>query len=297
LTPRQEGASRAGAGRRPVPHHIGPPGGILRGTRPQDEKQVNPFPRFPDSAPVPRGQSPTRRALAPSLALCLAALLPGCLSPARQGPRAPKHEDVMAPGKRHTVEKGETIWSIAKLYGVKPIDIVEVNNIKLEEAARLEAGRKLLIPPTVEPEPKAVADLRELEKRQESYEIDSEPYFVCPVTGPIIRNFHDPAGAGANCGIDIKAVGGANVVAAKSGVVVECASLAGWGNVILIDHGSNEKTFYAHLGAMKVSPGDRVKQRQVIGRVGTTGRVTGPTLHFRIYREGKPVDPRGRFSF
>jgi len=291
-------AGRADPGHvRPIARCLTPsasPDEVLRGTRFQDEKQVNAFPRFLNTAAV-RRQRLTRRAAVRCMALCIVALLPACVQPSRPGGRTPKHEKVKAAATRHTVEKGDTLWGIAKLYGVKPIDIVELNNIKLEDVAKLEVGRKLLIPET--DWPGIVAGLEKLAKRQESGKINSEPYFVCPVTGPIIRHFNDRTEVATNYGIDIRTTSGANVVAAKSGVVIECTSFAGWGNIILIDHGSDEKTFYAHLSAMKVAPGDHVKQRQVIGRVGTTGRVTSPTLHFRIYRQGKPVDPRGRFSF
>jgi murein DD-endopeptidase MepM/ murein hydrolase activator NlpD len=87
-------------------------------------------------------------------------------------------------------------------------------------------------------------------------------------------------------------------LAAAAGVVVWTRSeLSGpWGNNTLIDHGKGLSTFYPHQSTFNVTPGQQVKQGEVIGYVGTTGYVTGPHLHFEVHINGVPYDPMGWFG-
>lgn len=193
----------------------------------------------------------------------------------------------------HTVKPGETIWNIARLYGVKVIDIVERNNIKPEDVRKIEVGRKLIIPGVTKVKvAQFAADPPPKPKRLKRYVGAHELKFIRPVKGRAVGGFGSPTEVGIRSGVDFRAAAGASVRAAKSGLVLECATIGGWGKTILIDHGSGQKTFYAHLASVKVEPGEKVRQGQVIAEVGDTGRVAGPTLHFRIYQDGKPVDPR-----
>ena len=96
-------------------------------------------------------------------------------------------------------------------------------------------------------------------------------------------------------GIDLAAPSGTPVRAAAAGTVVEATIT--WsvspasGTVVVLDHGAGWSTFYTHLDAFEVSTGQRVEAGQTIGRVGSTGRSTGPHLHFEVRRNGEPVDP------
>jgi murein DD-endopeptidase MepM/ murein hydrolase activator NlpD len=92
-------------------------------------------------------------------------------------------------------------------------------------------------------------------------------------------------------GLDMAARAGTKVRAAGDGVVVRAAMVQGYGNIVVLDHGGGVETAYAHLESFDVKPGDHVPAGAVIGRVGATGRVTGPHLHFEVRRGGKPVDP------
>src|SRR5690606_10595134 len=87
---------------------------------------------------------------------------------------------------------------------------------------------------------------------------------------------------------------GAPVRAAGMGLVVEMGWRGGYGRLVRISHTSSLETLYAHLGgfAEGLKVGGRVKQDQVIGFVGMTGRTTGPHLHFEVRENGAPVDPR-----
>jgi murein DD-endopeptidase MepM/ murein hydrolase activator NlpD len=92
-------------------------------------------------------------------------------------------------------------------------------------------------------------------------------------------------------GVDISNSVGTPIIAPADGVVAYAGPLGGFGNVISIDHGYRISTFYAHLQQHKVSRGQRVRRGDVIGLVGTSGRVTGPHLHYEIQVNGSAVDP------
>jgi murein DD-endopeptidase MepM/ murein hydrolase activator NlpD len=92
-------------------------------------------------------------------------------------------------------------------------------------------------------------------------------------------------------GVDFGAKRGTPLRAVHDGKVIFAGWMRGYGKVVKIDHGNGFVSLYAHQSAIKVKRGQRVKRGQIIGRVGSTGRSTGPHLHFGLYRYGKPVDP------
>jgi murein DD-endopeptidase MepM/ murein hydrolase activator NlpD len=92
-------------------------------------------------------------------------------------------------------------------------------------------------------------------------------------------------------GIDIEAVEGSNIAAVFPGHVVYTGWFRGYGNLIIVDHGGEYYTVYAHAADIRVTEGDEVKQGQIIGTVGDTGSLQGPRLYFEVRHEGKPQDP------
>ena len=92
-------------------------------------------------------------------------------------------------------------------------------------------------------------------------------------------------------GMDIAADKGTDVLAAADGRIVETGNFYFSGNVIYIDHGQGLISLYAHLDQTQVKIGDQIKQGQVIGQVGSTGRVTGPHLHWSVALNNTWINP------
>jgi murein DD-endopeptidase MepM/ murein hydrolase activator NlpD len=118
-----------------------------------------------------------------------------------------------------------------------------------------------------------------------------------PVQGRITSGFGvraDPL-TGASMphpGLDVGAVEGTPIRASAGGVVKFAGPKGGYGNAVEIDHGHGLVTVYAHASELLVSTGDSVEAGQSIARVGSTGRSTGPHLHFEVRVGGTAVDPR-----
>ena len=92
-------------------------------------------------------------------------------------------------------------------------------------------------------------------------------------------------------GVDFAGVEGADVVAVAAGVVTWSGERHGYGNMIELDHGEGHVTRYGHNKQNRVNVGDVVKKGQVIATMGSTGRSTGPHVHFEVYKHGRAVDP------
>lgn len=93
-------------------------------------------------------------------------------------------------------------------------------------------------------------------------------------------------------GQDIDAAYGAPVQATASGKVTIASRQRGYGNVVYVDHGSGLSTRYGHLSQINVAVGQTVTRGQTIGLVGSTGRSTGPHLHYEVRLNNQPVDPK-----
>jgi murein DD-endopeptidase MepM/ murein hydrolase activator NlpD len=119
--------------------------------------------------------------------------------------------------------------------------------------------------------------------------------FVRPASGKITGPFGERRGSHRHPGVDFDGETGGPVRAAGAGVVVVAGwapnGYRGYGRMVVIDHGGNIRTVYAHLSAARVAPGQQVTTGQLIGAIGTTGSVTGSHLHFEVRRAGVPTNP------
>lgn len=92
-------------------------------------------------------------------------------------------------------------------------------------------------------------------------------------------------------GMDYSANKGTPVYATGDGTVSDCGYMQGYGNTVIINHGFGYTTMYAHLQKINVNRGQHVTRAQVIGNVGSTGKSTGPHLHYEVHYHGTPVNP------
>lgn len=94
-----------------------------------------------------------------------------------------------------------------------------------------------------------------------------------------------------HAGVDFAGKDGSDIVAVAAGVVTWSADRYGYGNMVEINHGNGFKTRYAHCKENLVKAGDVVRKGQVIALMGSSGRSTGPHVHFEVYKHGRAVDP------
>ena len=119
---------------------------------------------------------------------------------------------------------------------------------------------------------------------------------IWPIDGRLMGPFggrSDPfSGEGAyHTGVDISAPTGTPVKAAADGVVSYAQYFGGYGRLVIVTHSSGIQTYYAHLSKFDVIAGQEIRQSELVGRVGSTGRVTAPHLHYEVRVGGAPVNP------
>lgn len=227
-----------------------------------------------------------RRAAALLAALGLAwAGAVGCASPTPSERRA---------AVVHIVAPGETIYAIARHYGVSVDAIVMANRIT--DFSSVEIGTRLVIPGTARagparsslasliPFPSPSSDLRDQARREADLEFD------WPIYGGFSSGY-GWRGIGSHEGIDLTARPGTPVLAAEAGRVIESGWRGDYGRVVVVKHARHYSTLYAHNRAVRVRKGAFVEKGDVIAEVGATGNASGPHLHFEIRRERRPEDP------
>ena len=189
-------------------------------------------------------------------------------------------------GVYHQVERGQTLWRIAREYDV-PLEKISQAN-KLQDLTQLKTGQTLFIPGARSPK-----EVSPSVDRAKFRNFRSERDFIWPtVNGTVGIHFGQDKGYVKNKGMDIVAPHGAPVFAVKSGVVSYLdSSFRGLGKVIILDHQDKFLSIYAHLDSLAIKEGDLVKQGQAIGAVGKSGDVPAPVLHFELRKNGKAVNP------
>ncbi|MEO3387389.1 peptidoglycan DD-metalloendopeptidase family protein [Mesorhizobium sp. CAU 1741] len=96
-----------------------------------------------------------------------------------------------------------------------------------------------------------------------------------------------------HAGIDFRATAGTPIRSAGAGTVIKAGWNGGYGRMVEVDHGHGFTTRYAHMSRISVKKGQDVDTSTILGEVGTSGRSTGPHLHYEVRRDGKPIDPLG----
>jgi murein DD-endopeptidase MepM/ murein hydrolase activator NlpD len=228
-------------------------------------------------------------------------------------------------GTEHEVKPGETIYTVASRYGADPYELARVNGLRPPYA--LKAGERVMIPgpravaraqpataparppsdgaavqaiPLPPPSPQAPPPAAE--KAPAAVPPPPEPpvdiaiggagRLAWPVRGRVISGYGVKEKGLRNDGINIAAPKGAPVRAAEAGMVAYAGNeLRGFGNLLLIRHANGLVTAYAHADQILVKRGDAVSRGQIVARVGSTGGVHSPQLHFEVRHGRRAVDP------
>lgn len=204
-----------------------------------------------------------------------------------------------ASGTYHVVRPGENLYRIGKAYDVSHEELARLNNLRNPD--RIRAGQKIFVPgaprqlPVELITPGTPETALELEAAREtsnrlSAEGALDPLFIWPISGAVNSPF-GPRGASFHDGIDIAAPAGTPIRAIDAGEVIYSDHLRGYGNIVIIRHTGGFVSVYAHNEKNLVAEGQQVSRGETIARVGSTGRVTGPHLHFEIRRNNKAEDP------
>ena len=191
-------------------------------------------------------------------------------------------------GIAHKVIKGDTVYSISKRYDTEAQGIVDFpfNTFSNDETSELAIGQVVIVPEGVKPA-EAVTSPRIRQLTPDAGSVVASGNFVWPTNGSISQNF-----AWYHPGLDIANRGVPNVLAADSGTVTYAGCLNwGYGCHVRIDHGNGYATLYAHLQQIYVTVGQRVGRGNSLGKMGSTGRSTGPHLHFEIAKNGVKLSP------
>jgi murein DD-endopeptidase MepM/ murein hydrolase activator NlpD len=143
---------------------------------------------------------------------------------------------------------------------------------------------------------------KQLEQELRAYEVALRERAAVPSIWPVEGTLESGYGVRRNPfggssyesheGQDIEALMGTPVVAAASGTVTIACAQNGYGNVVYVDHGNGLSTRYGHLSQIDAVVGQKVTRGDVLGRVGSTGRSTGPHLHYEVRINNAPVNPR-----
>jgi murein DD-endopeptidase MepM/ murein hydrolase activator NlpD len=144
------------------------------------------------------------------------------------------------------------------------------------------------------------AERLEDQLRSMNFELDNKRLMMSttpkglPVQGYMTDHFGMRRFAGSNefhPGLDIAVPSGTNVAATADGLVIYADWRNGYGNAVVIDHGNGLTTRYGHMSAISVKPGQQLHRGDIIGQAGSTGRSTGPHVHYEVRQNNVPLNP------
>ena len=187
-----------------------------------------------------------------------------------------------------TVKPGDTLYGIARRHSVS-LDALLASNKGLNPQLALKVGQVLQVPdrPGTTRAPTS-AGRSGVTVRPAGIRVTA----VLPVQGRLTSPYSP-----AHLGLDLAALTGTHVVAARAGRVTESRydARTGWGWTVVLDHGDGMTSRYSHNSANLVQVGQTVETGQVIARVGSTGNSTGPHLDFRVMVDGQVINPMGLY--
>ncbi len=209
-----------------------------------------------------------------------------------------------------TVAAGDSLYAIAQRYGLPISAVIEANDLappytlRIGQRLRLQAASLYqgasASPDSAPPPPPAKPAIltpsallpATVARPLAPPPPRSQQSFLWPVEGEIVTGFGPLSGGRRNDGINIAAPRGAAVRAAENGVVAYIGNeLRGYGNLILIRHADGWVSAYAHNEVVLVGRGDMVERGHIIARVGSSGGVSSPQVHFELRRGVNSVDP------
>lgn len=212
-----------------------------------------------------------------SFIVCMALWLTGCATtPRPEKPSAStNYPEPERQGVYHKVKKGQTLWRIARAYGVSINDVISANSIP--NVAQVEESQLIFIPGAY-----AVKDIPMATSEDQND-------FMWPLKGKVTSYFHDRRGNWVNKGIDIQTQEGEMVKAARSGEVVFADYFTGHGRTIVIDHTDGYYSVYAQNAKLLVRLNDKVTRGQPIALVGRNGEDV--FLSFQIRKKSIEQNP------
>lgn len=199
-------------------------------------------------------------------------------------------------GLIHKVVKNDTIGKIASKYEAKVEEIINANNLQ-DDGADIVIGEELIIPGGVMPRAVYAAPVSNTYKKPLSQVTAPAPSvdtpagsgYLWPTSARKITQYY----GWSHTGLDIAGPVGTPLYASKSGTVKisQCGWNGGYGCYIILEHGNGVQTVYGHASKLYVAVGDTVTQGQTIAAMGSTGRSTGPHIHFEVRINGSRLNP------
>lgn len=184
----------------------------------------------------------------------------------------------------HTVREGDTLWRIAKAYGIPKEKIMQANRM---EGTTVTVGQKLLIPGATHK-----VEVERYRPPKKGRKFVRGEKFGYPCVGTIAPEFGQLKDDQKTEGVDFAAKRGTKVVASRTGEVVLVAhEFPGYGVVVILQHGPSYRTFYGYLAQTSVRVGDAVAKGEIIGVTGVEPHSGKRRLHFRIYDGTKTLNP------